>query len=208
MPAANRISDNGTAPVRVTLTLLFLLALAATGCRTVPTWVFQPPPGRGETFPDLTFAAPETAADRAYLGLDPDAATFRLSQVDADILIIEIVDMYCRACQEATREAKIAYNAIPEEPSGKSRVRMIGIGLGNSAFETAFFRGKYEVPFPIVPDPDGVLRTTLGNVPTPTFYGLLIRSQQLRIITYTGEHLLDDPPRFVKLTLRNAGRAE
>ena len=45
------------------------------------------------------------------------------------------------------------YSAIQEDPGLSSKVKIMGIGVGNNKKEAAMFREERGVQFPILPDP-------------------------------------------------------
>lgn len=51
------------------------------------------PPQKGDVMPSITLPAPEDPAQRHYLGLEK-AGPFKIPQIKADIVIIEIFSMY------------------------------------------------------------------------------------------------------------------
>jgi hypothetical protein len=51
------------------------------------------PPKKGGTFPDITFPVPKDAGHREYLGL-PESGNFKVPQIKADVVIIEVFNMY------------------------------------------------------------------------------------------------------------------
>ncbi len=117
----------------------------------------------------LTYPAPENPAAREYLGL-PDTKTFSLSQVDADLLLIEVFSMYCPYCQRAAPKVNELYGLIARDAEMRGSVRMIGIGIGNTPYEVEIFRKRYNVPFPLLPDEESAVQKCAGEaLRTPTF---------------------------------------
>ena len=55
------------------------------------------------------------------------------------------------------------YQAIQKRKDLKNKVKLIGIGTGNTPFEIDFFRKKYEVPFPLFDDEDYAEKYAQGH---------------------------------------------
>ncbi|MFH1913172.1 MAG: redoxin domain-containing protein [Pseudomonadota bacterium] len=118
-------------------------------------------------FPDLTISGPLTDAQKVYLGVD--ANPFRLSEIKADILFIEGYSMYCPICQQDAPVLNELFQRLDKaDPEGK--IRFIGLGLGNTEFETTFYQKKFNVPFPLFKDEDYAIHKALGEPVAPTYY--------------------------------------
>jgi thiol-disulfide isomerase/thioredoxin len=134
----------------------------------------QDPPAPGDGLAQMTLTSPAEPGQRDDLGLTGEAP-FDLSEIRAELLLIEVFSMYCPYCQAEAPEVNRLYERVREMPGLGERLRMIGIGAGNSAFEVEVFRKKYDVPFPLFPDPDFTIHKKLGEVGTPFF--ILARKQ-------------------------------
>jgi len=132
------------------------------------------PPVVGRPLPAIELPTPADAAQRRYLGLEPGAKTFRIGQIRAKVVIIEIFSMYCPHCQREAPTVNALYRRIESDPTLSDRVRLIGIGVGNSTYEVNFFRRKYKVSFPLFADADFVIHKQLGEVRTPYFLAVQI----------------------------------
>ncbi len=102
----------------------------------------------GDTDLSFNLPVPGSAEERSYLGLDENQ-TFTLEQIGADIVILQIFSMYCPICQREASKINAMYERVTSDSEMSRRIRFIGIGAGNSAFEVDFYKKTYQVPFPL-----------------------------------------------------------
>ena len=79
------------------VTLLFFLTAVNTAfARTRPVTA-------GEDFPDLVLNRNLSKADHRYLGVKKSKQeTFNIGEIDADLILLEILSVYCPSCQNHT----------------------------------------------------------------------------------------------------------
>jgi len=184
--------------------LIILTAIPTlSGCRHFPAWLLKAPPGSRGVFPAVSLEAPDRPEIREHLGLRPDAKTFTLADIRADLVIVEAMDMYCRFCQKSAPAANELRQLLETRNSGK-RIRMIGISLGNSKFEADLFARKYHVAFPLFSDPDSTVHDALGRIGTPTFYALELKNGAMIIVgVHRGALSAGESRRFLDRVLRH-----
>ncbi|MEJ2589074.1 MAG: redoxin domain-containing protein [Deltaproteobacteria bacterium] len=162
-------------------------------------------PKAGEEFPNLILPVPEAASQKAYLGIT-EGNTFKLSQIKADILILEIFSMYCPHCQREAKDVNRVFELIEGDPKLKGKIKLIGLGAGNSAFEVDVFRKKYSVPFPLFPDQDFSHYKRFGKVRTPYFFFMRLKTDGTCRVFYTKLGSLDGAERFLKEVVSKSKR--
>ena len=134
------------------------------------------PPVVGGIMPDITLPVLTDTDQKNYLGL-PDKKTFKLHEIKAKVVIAEIFNMYCPYCQKKARRINTLYRLIESRQDLKDRVKLIGLGAGNSSFEVGDFKKKHAVPFPLFGDEDFALYKVLGKGKTPYFLVFKINSR-------------------------------
>ncbi len=154
-------------------------------------------PAAGDQLVDIQLRAPTSVEQRNYLGLE-QTAHFNPTDIAGELLIIEIFSMYCPHCQREAPAVNRLYQAIQATETLRDRVKMIGIGVGNSDFEVDHFRKHYEIAFPLFSDEDFLIHKALGEVRTPFFIISTIGSEDRGRILWTGSGNMDPLATFIK----------
>lgn len=160
-------------------------------------------PAVGDVFPDIELSKPDNRDDLKYLGLS-GSGSFKIPQIKADVIIIEIFSMYCPYCQAEAPAINDLYKMIENNPALKNKVKIIGIGIGNSLYETEIFKKKYNVPFPLIPDGDFKVHKLMGQVRTPYFIVVTLKGSRAEVI-YSKLGALGDNKVFLEQIIKSAG---
>ena len=142
------------------------------------------PPAKGAQLPKTDLPVPNDPAERLYLGLS-GKGTFQIPEIKAKVVIIEIFSMYCPYCQREAPEVNKLYQAIEADRNLRGKIKLIGIGAGNSQFEVEVFRKTYKVPFPLFPDEDFTLHKCFGETRTPYFIAIQIDENGSHLVIYS-----------------------
>lgn len=97
------------------------------------------------------------------------------------------------------------YRIMQARKNLKNKMKLIGIGTGNSDFEVNFFRKKYEVPFPLFSDEDYSIHKALGEVRTPYFIGVKLKSDGSSEVFYSKLGGFKDANEFLKKMITLSG---
>lgn len=147
---------------------------------------------------------PDAPDVKAYLGIKQMSGQFMLNDIDGEILIIEIFSMYCPYCQKHAPMANKLYQAIEEGKETRGKVKLIGIGVGNSAYEVKFFKKKYGVHFPLFDDANSAVLNSIRGIRTPTYFGIRKNGKTLSVF-FTQQGPYDDAQTFLQAVLKKSG---
>ena len=162
------------------------------------------PPQKGESLPAINLPIPKSPDEKNYLGLS-GGGSFKIPQIKAKAVIIEIFSMYCPYCQKDAPGVNELYTLIENDPDLKKKVKLIGIAAGNTPFEVDVYRKNYTVPFPLFPDQDFTIHKACGEVRTPYFIVVRINEDGSHLIVHSqlGEYPGAKP--FLELVLKSSG---
>ena len=169
---------------------------AATGTKSIPA--------DSGGFPAFTLSVPASEIDKGYLGIG-GSGTFKVGQIKARVVIIEVFSFYCPHCQRTAAQVNDLYWMIEQRADLKGKVKMIGIGAKNSAYEVEAYRERYHVPFPLFPDEDMGITEQLAVKGTPTFIGVRVDGRGFQKQFYFREGGFKDNQEFLAEIVRLSG---
>jgi thiol-disulfide isomerase/thioredoxin len=158
----------------------------------------------GDVLASITLPVPQDQNARNYLGLTGEGS-FNISQIKSQVVIIEIFNMYCNNCQREAPRVNELYQVLGNDANLKGKIKMIGIGVGNTPLEVEVFKKTYGVPFPLFPDEDYSIHKATGEVRTPYFIGVKINAGRSLSVFHTKEGGFQDATQFLKQLVSAAG---
>jgi hypothetical protein len=97
------------------------------------------------------------------------------------------------------------YRIIQSDKRLKGRVKLLGIGVGNSAFEVGYFKKTYNIPFPLFPDGNFEIHKKIGEVRTPFFICIRIKSDGSHEVFYSKVGGGTDANQLIERLLQDSG---
>jgi len=171
----------------------------------VPVMAAPQPPAAGGLLPDMKLAMPKDSGDKSYLGLSFGFGSFRIPQIKAQVVIVEIFSMYCPYCQKEAPKVNELYMKIEQNPELKGKIKIIGIGVGNSNYEVELFKKRYNVLFPLFADGDYIIHKQLGEVRTPYFIGVNIKPDGSQQVFYSKLGAFESADQFLEMMIKLSG---
>ncbi|MDX1778125.1 MAG: redoxin domain-containing protein, partial [Thermodesulfobacteriota bacterium] len=124
----------------------------------------------GDPFPLFTLTSNLTLEEQKSLNL-PQEKTLSFEQFTSEILIIELLNIYCHTCQQQVPIFNQLWDSVQADPMLKNKVAILGITVGNNAREVAKFQKSFKPQYPILADQDKEVFNCLGNLKgTPQTY--------------------------------------
>jgi thiol-disulfide isomerase/thioredoxin len=121
----------------------------------------------GNKLGDLEFSAPLSPEEASYLGV-PAGKPFKLSQVGAPYVLVEVFATGCSHCYSHAPAMNTLYDLINKDPKTAGKVKVIGLASGDNAANVTTWKKQLKVPFALIADTDNKTTTKINIMGTPT----------------------------------------
>jgi thiol-disulfide isomerase/thioredoxin len=180
--------------------LMPLVAVALLFLVSNPNLAANLPPVKGGVLPPFKLPIPKDPVEKSYLGLS-GKGFFRVPQIKARVVIIEIFSMYCPQCQKIAPGIEELYHIIENDMDLKNKIKLIGIGAGDSRYEVEVFKKTYNTPFPLFPDNDFTIHKALGDIRTPYFIAIKINKDETYEVIHSELDSFKEAQTFLELMI-------
>ena len=160
-------------------------------------------PVKGGKLPVINLPIPKDQNERNYLGLSRKGY-FKTPEIKAQAVIVAILSLYCPTCQATASAMTEVYRRIENNPDLEGKMKLIGIGAGNSPHEVEVLKEAYDIPFPLFPDKDFNIHKALGEIRTPYFIAMM-NGDGSHDVVHTRQGSFAEPEPFLEAMLKVYG---
>ena len=154
----------------------------------------------GDFFPRYEFGPDISSADAAYLGVAEminRSGKFHAEDVWGEVLVLELFNRFCFGCQQGASLLNKAYETVASDPALSTKVRFVGVGVGNNMKTVNDFRREFDVLFPLVPDPRFTILDAIGNPGGTPYTMILKRTSRGLMLVAVHFGVLDSAEEFI-----------
>ena len=155
-------------------------------------------------WPAVTLQLPSDPALRHYIGVKA-GDTFTVDDMASEVVVVEIFNMYCPFCQREATHVNELFTLVDGREDLNRRLKIIGIGVGNSNYEVDFYRRSYSVQFPLFADKDFEIHEKVGKVRTPCFFILKRDAHRRFRVAFVHSGGFKTPEAFLKEIIKHGG---
>jgi thiol-disulfide isomerase/thioredoxin len=157
-----------------------------------------------QLWPAVSLQLPSDPVQRHYLGVK-EGDTFTVDEMAAEVVVVEIFNMYCPFCQREAPHVNELFALLDGRDDLNRKLKIIGIGVGNSNFEVDFYRRSYSVQFPLFADKDFEIYEKVGKVRTPCFFILKRDAHRRFRVAFVHSGGFKTPEAFLKEIIKRSG---
>jgi hypothetical protein len=121
---------------------------------------------KGDYFPKLSLEPPVESKHLPYLGID-EGKRFTLNDVNADFILVDIMNTYCSGCRKQAPINNKLYSLIESTAGTKGRIKMFAIAVGCLDVYIKQFIENFNTLYPVIQDPKFVVYDAIGRSPLP-----------------------------------------
>ncbi|MCX5657855.1 MAG: redoxin domain-containing protein [Candidatus Omnitrophica bacterium] len=185
------------------LTAFLIIALLLIGCQRSYALDEKTESASLKSYSRLELTSPTDTKELDYLGLTANRSVFLVSEIKADVIIVELVTAYCSYCEGKISRLNEVYQLVQKSPYSE-KIKIIGVGMSNTERELNLFKEKYNIPFPLFADPENRIYTVSGRVDMP--HWVVLKSDQngeMKEI-YSASRELPEPKAFLDMILEKS----
>ncbi len=154
-------------------------------------WSSAAPLKIGDSISALILPVPYSQAGKIALGLNVEASTFTISDLKSELILLEVIGVYCPQCFKQAPGFNNLYGRLSKGKM-QGKVAMFALAAGGTDAEIDLLTKSGQYKFPIVSDMKYESHKILGEPKTP--FTIICRLDGTIIYTHLG--IIDDIDKF------------
>ncbi len=148
-------------------------------------------PAVGTYLPKFKLETPPSENEKIYLGVE-DLNTFSISQINCQLVLVEIIGIYCPQCHTQAPLFNKLFYRIKKRSEMSENIKMLAVAGGATSMEVAYLKKNFRIPYPIVKDYEYDIHKLLGEPLTP--FTMLVTRDEKVVFAHLG--VIEDIDKF------------